>query len=143
MEKGVIDTLSRSGFIVGGVIFSVIGFSHFFMPELAFSEQVTNTMSTEVKDHFVYLAIYMLGTFLCALGLISLLSVKCLNTAVIKPLAIIFALTWMLRAVFELLYPVKLSLFGMDNPSSAILGVSLVAMLGYILSLIALLKLKR
>ncbi|MBT28829.1 MAG: hypothetical protein CMO01_04130 [Thalassobius sp.] len=138
----ILDQLIKTGLIIGGSITLIIGIAHFFMPSIAFSEVVTENLPKELQDHFVYLAIYMLGTFLCALGLISFYLVRISKQqSIIFPTLILF-FVWVSRIVFEIFYPVKIVLFGVDNPTTSILIVASIVLISYGLVFFSI-KLKR
>lgn len=130
MQKKIV----RFGLFFGGLVSSIIGVAHFFMPLYAFDPSVLMQMDGLVKDHFVYLAIYMLGSFLLGMGLLSLYFATSVITSQILAFILLQTFLWWVRVLLEVLFPVNVSLFGVPNPTEFILPVVVVTAIAYTLA---------
>jgi hypothetical protein len=111
------NRITQYALLIGGVFVSIIGVAHIFMPALGYDKQVPLSMSTEISDHFYYLGTYAICLFLLTIGSISIYVSKKGYPDVSLTICCIFALLWIGRLILEIIYPVKLKLFFLDNPT--------------------------
>lgn len=115
-----LQTVIKWSLLVGGLLCTLIGTGHIFMPTLGYSAHLVQNMPPEVSDHFYYLGTYAICSFLLGFGIISIyLSSVPFST---NTLVISFVLTmiWISRAMMEFIYPVELKIFMLDAPHSVL-----------------------
>ena len=117
--------------LFGGISVCLIGIGHIFMPTLGYDQQVPLSMSKKVSDHFYYLGTYAICSFLLSLGIISIYISRLSQPNILKFFAGIFSFLWISRAILEIIYPVKLKLFFLNNPTSVLLPVIGVIAINY------------
>lgn len=114
--------------LFGGIWVCFIGIGHIFMPTLGYDRQVPMSMSKEVSEHFYYLGTYAICSFLISLGIISIYVSRLQQPGILKFFAGLFSFLWIGRTIMEVVYPVKLKLFFLSDPTSVLLPViSLIA----------------
>ena len=119
---------------VSGFMILMIGTAHFFMPSLGYDADTIASIPALPRDHFVYLGTYAIGTFLISFAIMTLL------VPISKPSRadIIFlglmAAVWLIRMFLEMIYPVELSLFFIDNPHPVLLATIAFIFVSYALA---------
>ena len=108
---------------IGGLLTTAIGLMHIFVPTTGYSTSIASAMQSEIRDHFYYLATYAICTFLLTLGFISIYisKIKFAHTAFVICTAL--GILWIGRAILEIQYPVRVSLFFLEKPTMVLLPV--------------------
>ncbi len=118
--------------IVSGFIVLMIGLAHFLMPSLGYAPDALRAIPEPQRDHFVFLGTYAIGTFLVAFGVLTLLSDPRRGSVFETTFFGLMVIVWVVRLVLELLYPVNLSLFFLDEPHYILLAAITIVLLGYV-----------
>jgi len=135
------------GLILSGSMILLIGLAHIIFPVYGYSDDVQDffRQSPSISDHFYYLATYAICSFLLFIGLVTIYigaSVEFVNRNS-KPITYYSVLSialWAGRLVLEMRYPVKLSLFGIHDPTGNLVIVLSFIVVGFILGLLINLK---
>ncbi len=118
--------LTQWALSLGGLLTFAIGVMHIFMPEFGYDASVPQSMDTEVANHFYYLGTYAIASFLLTFGFLSIYLARQNIVQAMFPFALVLTGVWGLRAVLEIIYPVKLSLFFLDTPTTALLPITII-----------------
>lgn len=122
--------ISKTLIIIGGVIELLIALMHFIWPLFMSKLSELNNVSEAIME-FIFLGTLAVG--LCLI-IFSFFSFYFSSTQQIKNKSTwIFSLSqsimWLIRLFFELLFPVKIDLFGIQNPSKLIvIGTAVISL---------------
>lgn len=133
---GKLDLLPGLFLFFGGLIPFAIGVAHLFLPSYGFDRSVLDGFSAEIRNHFVYLSLYAIASFLLCFGFFSFyMSFRPVSeaTAVFN---LLMVLVWGTRTLLEVLYPVELALFQVQNPTGNILFTTSLATSLYLASFV-------
>lgn len=138
------------GLISSGCMISLIGLAHTVFPVYGYGDDVQDffKQSPSVADHFYYLATYAICSFLLFIGLVTIYIgaspefVKN-NSKFITYYTVLSIALWSGRLLLEIKYPVRLSLFGITNPTNNLVIVLSLIVIGLITGLFTNLKLSR
>lgn len=138
------------GLICSGCIISLIGLVHIIFPTYGYSDDVQDffKQSPPIADHFYYLATYAICSFLLFIGLVTIYIGASLefaknNSKFITYYTVLSIALWAGRLALEIKYPVKLSLFGIHDPTKNLVIVLSLIVIGFIVGLFTNLKLLR
>jgi len=130
------------GLIFSGSIILLIGLAHIIFPAYGYSNDIQGYFKQfpQIADHFYYLATYAICLFLLFIGLITIYigtSAKLANhnSEFIKYYAFLSIAVWSGRLLLEIKYPVKLSLFGIHEPTKNLIVVLVLIVIGFIAGL--------
>ncbi len=123
----------RWGLRWAGSLLLVIGAGHLLLPSYGYSPEVSTGWSAEAKDHFLYLATYMIAAFLFTLSLLSFIYSTQRPSRPIAWFATISTILWIVRLFLEIKFPVTVKIFFVDQPY-----IILMAVLGVIIASYAL-----
>lgn len=135
-------TLSLS-LLTGGIITTIIGIAHIFMPEYGYPESISKAMEPNVGEHFYYLGTYAICGFLLTLGGLSIYFSKIKNIKNSVVVGFFLSLLWIFRAILEYIYPVDLPIFFLKAPHGALFSVILFLAICYTIGFIGGYKLIR
>lgn len=116
---------------------SCIGIGHIFMPSLGYEPEVPAGMTTVVRDHFYYLGTYAICLFLLAQGFVSIYASRVQHRDVSIVICTVFAIVWIGRMILEVIYPVRLRLFFLADPTAVLFPVICVIAFTYTIGSIA------
>lgn len=102
---------------------SCIGVGHIFMPSLGYEPGVPAEMTPVVRDHFYYLGTYAICLFLLAQGFISIYASRLKYRDVAGVICMVFNIVWIGRMILEVIYPVRLRLFFLEEPTVVLFPV--------------------
>lgn len=126
------------GFITSGSIILIIGLAHTLFPTYGYSDDVQAffKQSPAIADHFYYLATYAICSFLLFIGLVTIyigasVGFARRNSKFITYYAALSIALWIARLALELKYPVKLSLFGISDPTKNLVIVLSIIVVGF------------
>src|SRR3569833_1120366 len=111
------NKILQTALLSGGILIVIIGIGHIFMPEIGYDRKVPASMDTEISDHFYYLGTYAICSFLLTIGSISIYTSRKNNPDFSFTICAILALLWIARFILEIIYPVHLKLFFLNNPT--------------------------
>lgn len=114
-----------------GAISLAIGIMHFFMPTLGYDPADLRAIPEAQREHFAYLGTYAIGSFLVALGLITMVLAPRLRASDAAFLFSLMTIVWGLRAAMELVWPVDLRLFVLDYPTTVLLPIQVLIFVLY------------
>lgn len=130
------------GLIFSGSIILLIGLAHTIFPAYGYSKDVQEyfKQSPQIADHFYYLATYAICSFLLFIGLITVYigtsnTLANHNSKFIRYYSILSIVVWSGRLILEIKYPVKLSLFGIHEPTKNLIIVLSLIVIGFIAGL--------
>ena len=129
------------GLIFSGSIITLIGIGHLFFPTFGYSEDVQSYLrqSPQIADHFYYLATYAICSFLLFMGTTTIymgsLKDSAQNPQFIRFFIIMSIVLWSARLLMELKYPVKLSLFGISEPTNSLFIALSLIIIGFMVGL--------
>lgn len=115
--------MTASSLRVAGGLLLLIGIGHMFMPEWGYAPSAIAGMSNLVAEHFYFLGTYAIGSFLLAFGIMSFVHARQPDSQSTLAFATVMALLWALRVALEFQYPVRLSIFGLQNPHPVLLPI--------------------
>lgn len=122
---------------VGGVLEIIAGLLHFLMPAQATRTADIAALSGDSKD-VVFLCIVSIGLCLSVFGCLSIYFSNKLVTG--DRSAWVFGISqgvlWMVRTVFELLWPVRVPLFFLSNPTIWLVPLLLMLAMLYLVPLL-------
>lgn len=124
-------TLPRMAILVAGFMVLAIGIAHFFMPDFGYAGEDLNSVPQAQREHFVYLGTYAIGLFLVSLAVLTILAGKVRPTLQMTVFLGLMTAVWGGRLVLELLFPVTLPLFFLNNPHPVLAATILVIWLAY------------
>ncbi len=120
----------RWGMRIAGFILLLIGVGHILLPTYGYNTETTSGWSAENKDHFLYLATYMIAALLLTLSLLSFIYSTKRPSRPVAWFATISTLLWIVRLFLEIKFPVAVPLFFLEHPHSIlmiVLGVVIAA----------------
>lgn len=117
------DRLLKLALLSGDILATVIGVAHIFMPSLGYSSIMSSSMTTEIRDHFYYLATYAIGAFLLTLGFLSIYFSRLDYPKASLVVCAALSVLWITRAILEFAYPVEIGIFFMDRPTVVLFPV--------------------
>ena len=120
MGYGIQNKITQYALLSGGILVSIIGVGHIFMPEFGYEKNIPASMDTEISNHFYYLGTYAICSFLLSLGIISIYLSRKNYRDISLTICSIWALLWTSRFILEIIYPVKLKLFFLTNPTQVL-----------------------
>lgn len=141
-ESVKMKQMVKLGQILSGLMVLGIGIAHFFMPTLGYSGDVIAAVPEVQRDHFVYLGTYAIGTFLVAIGVLTLLADPNSADVLHRSFFGLMVLVWGVRLVLEVIYPVEFSLFFVSNPHSTLSTAIVIVLAGYLGALGSTLRIK-
>lgn len=109
--------------IVGGVVTGMIAIGHIFMPEFGYDKIVPQAMEYSVREHFYYLGTYAVCLFLMVFSALSLFFSGFKYPKATSVVCTMLFVFWCGRTVLEVVYPVNLKIFFLDNPHVVLLPV--------------------
>lgn len=116
------NKLSKALIIAGGFVELIIAILHFIWPSYLMQLPDFENITTSIKD-FIILASLAIGLCLTVFACLSFYFSKRIGHR--DKSALIFSLSqvilWTFRLIFELLYPVRLPLYSIENPSNIII----------------------
>ena len=135
------NKLSRALIIVGGFVELIIAILHFIWPfnfiQLSDFENVTSP----IKD-FIMLASLAIGLCMTVFACLSFYFSKRIVSG--DKSVMIFSLSqvilWIFRLIFELIYPVRVPLYSIENPSNIIIFGVVIIILIYLIPVFLLRK---
>lgn len=128
------ERLLRGALCIGGLFTALIGIGHIFMPTLGYDNAVAATMTQDIRDHFYYMGTYAICVFLLSFAFLSLYFSSLRYPYASLVVCSVLAVFWISRAVFELLYPVELRIFFLEQPHNVLMPVTLFIALIYSVS---------
>lgn len=102
------------------------------MPSFGYTAEALAAVPELQRDHFVYLGTYAIGTFLVAFGILTLLSDPRHQSTMETAFWGLMIIVWGTRLVLELIFPVNLPLFFLNEPHLPLLAAFVLILLGYI-----------
>jgi hypothetical protein len=130
------EPLLRRALLIGGLITAVIGGGHIFMPTAGYDSSIPLSMEPLIRDHFYHLGTYAICGFLLSFAFLSLYFSRLAYPQASLVVCSALAVFWLVRAVFEFLYPVEIRIFFLQTPHYVLLPV--IIFLAFIYSLAAL-----
>ena len=117
------DRFLKVALLVGGILTTFIGVGHIFMPTHGYSSAIPSSMTSEMRDHFYYLATYAICAFLLTIGFLSIYFSQMDSPKISFVVCAVLSLLWVVRALLEFIYPVEIKIFFMDRPTVILLPV--------------------
>jgi len=99
--------------ILAGIIEILVGSLHFAMPYFIYQSHGFMNL-TNIESDFILLLTYAVGILLIAFGVTTLLLTKKELGFLLYYYLIIQSLLWTARVILELIYPIKLDMFGVQ-----------------------------
>ena len=131
--------VKNPGVVMSGLCICVIGLAHLLFPNHGYGREVRAffCQNAEIADHFYYLATYALCSFLLFIGALTLIvgSLGDQYTGIVRAYCLLSVLLWSTRLALELVYPVEVKLFGMDNLSMKLIVTLIVIISGFIVGI--------
>ena len=122
----------RRGLLLGGGLILLIGLGHVLMPTHGYDPAVTAGWSEAAREHFYYLATYIICGFLLTLGGLSILFAGTPPSPATAMFATVMAALWSLRLVLEFLYPVRVGIYGIEKPHVLLAATLVVVVASYL-----------
>jgi hypothetical protein len=132
-----VRTYYAGGISLGGLSMVAVGIMHIFLPTFGYSPEVVARLGPALADHFYYLATYALCAFFLTQGAFSLWLAGRPPFLAGLMAAAALALWWWWRLILEVLYPVKVTLFGVEDPTRILIPAIMLAAAGYTLALVS------
>ena len=117
--KGYDNSIKRL-LLIAGVAEIVVGLSHFGMPYFAYQARGFALLSQKESD-FVTLCVFAVGILLIAFGSVTILFALNARDEMVLPYAVIQSILWLARIILEIVYPVQVSLFHIENPARVVM----------------------
>jgi hypothetical protein len=114
-----------------GLMVLAIGLSHFFMPGFGYDPQDLLAVPKQQRAHFVYLGTYAIGLFLVCFAILTLVAGKTRPTLQMTIFLGLMTLVWGARFGLELVYPVNIPLFFLENPHPVLAATIFLIWLAY------------
>lgn len=127
--SGLTNTATR----IAGLLVLAIGLAHFLLPTLGYAPADLAAIPEAQREHFVYLGTYSIAFFLLGFAVMTLLADR--NDPG-RPMTVFLGLmtvVWFARLALELIYPVELPLFFVEEPHPMLIPVLLVISTGYLI----------
>ena len=128
------NKLSKALIIAGGFIELIVAILHFIWPSCLMQLRDFENITISIKD-FIILASLAIGLCLAVFAYLSFYFSKRIvhgdKSAIIFSLSQVFL--WIFRLIFELLYPVRLPLYSIENPSNIIIIGIIIIILVYLI----------
>lgn len=121
MSHGGIANLATR---LAGMIVLAIGLAHIFLPEFGYATADLVAVPDPQREHFVLLGTYAIASFLLTFAVMTLLADR--NSTSVQTTIFLGLMTvvWGVRIALEIIYPVRLALFGISSPHPALLVVT-------------------
>ncbi len=120
------NSFYRIGLRIAGSLLFLISLGYLLLPSHGYSPDLTTNWSLETKDHFYYLATYMICTFVLTLSILSLIYSVQRPSRPIAWFTSISTVLWSVRLYLETQFPVNVKLFFFEHPHNLhliILGI--------------------
>lgn len=101
----------------------LIGIAHLFLPTHGYNAETVVGWSEQTKDHFLYLATYMIAAFLLTLSLLTFLYARKTPSRPVAWFATISTILWVVRLFLEFFFPVNVPLFFVAQPHYILMAV--------------------
>jgi hypothetical protein len=132
-----------SGILIftGGLMELVIGILHFTWPFSFLRSPNFQGIESPISDLLLLTALAV-GLCLSVFALLSFYFSKQVKTEIksVRIFCISQSTLWIIRLIFEILLPVRISIYFIDNPSNIIIGGVIVIILVYLLPVVLLRK---
>lgn len=114
--------------MTAGIIEMLAGLAHFAMPHFVYQPKGFSFL-TQNEKHFIALGIFAVGILLIAFGILTILfSLKVdIKNELLFFYTIIKSFLWFARIILEILYPVKIPLFLMEQPTIVFMPLLILA----------------
>jgi hypothetical protein len=119
------ERLLRGALFIGGLLTAMIGVDHIFMPTIGYDSSVSLEMEPAVGEHFYYLGIYVICTFLLSLAFLSIYFSRVEHPRASLVVGSVLVVLWVARAILELIYPVDIRISFLQTPHSVLLSVAI------------------
>jgi hypothetical protein len=132
-----------SGILIstGGLLELAIGILHFTWPFSFLQLPNFQGIESSIRDLLLLTALAV-GLCLSVFGILSFYFSKQVKTEIktVRIFCISQSTMWVIRLIFEILLPVRVSIYCIDNPSNIIIGGAIVLILVYLFPVIFLRK---
>lgn len=121
--------------IIAGIVEIVMGLAHFAMPYFAYQSRGFIFLHRD-ELNFITLCVCAVGILLIAFGILTVFfSLQTeLSDKLILYYAVIKSFLWSARIILEILYPVKIPLFYIEQPTTAIMPLLIFEWLLFVFS---------
>ena len=128
--------VSQKLLISAGVTVITLGFMHFIWGYNLIKYEIFNELPQRGKD-LILLSTLGLGLCLSIFGILSIYFAMKIDKRPLTTMtyALSQAIFWIIRLVFEILYPIRLRIFVMNNPASKIIIVAIILSSLYLCSI--------
>jgi hypothetical protein len=130
---GDYDNWIRRILLTAGVVEVVVGVSHFAMPYFAYHAKGF-TLLNQHEINFVTLCVFAVGILLIAFGAVTICFSFNTHNEMLLPYTIIQSILWLARIIIEILYPVKIGLFWIRQPTNVVISLLILEWLLFVLS---------
>lgn len=121
--------------MIAGIIEILAGLAHFPMPHFVYQSKGFSLLNQN-EIHLVTLCVFAVGILLIAFGAITISFVLKVDAS--NELHFIYAsiksLLWLARIILEIIYPIKISLFFIEKPTTVIMPLLIIAFLLFVFS---------
>jgi hypothetical protein len=113
--------------LIAGIIQIAMGLGHFIMPELIYKSDGFQHLNSFEID-IVTLCVFSVGILLIAIGLISILCATIYDKYKEVALKITYVILclWLVRILFEIILPIKITLISINNPTIYVLPIFMI-----------------
>ncbi len=101
---------------LSATILLFIGIAHILLPTHGYSSETVAGWTDQTKDHFLFLATYMIAAFLLTLSLLTFIYARKTPSRPIAWFATISTILWIVRLFLEFRFPVNVKLFFIEQP---------------------------
>lgn len=127
---------------IAGIIEILIGFFHFGMPYFAYQAKGFSFLNQN-EINFITLCVFAVGILLIAFGSLTIILSLKAPIEILLYYSVTKSFLWLARIILEILYPVKIPLFFVEQPTITVVPLLIFEWLLFVSSVALMVRMKK